>query len=141
VSQLDQAHRTVGAGYEEIYRQSQEEYHVNHIRGRVSEVSRTREGRLALKTEDTLIGRPMRLEVDLLVLLVGMCAAESNKDMGLPLRASGFFDPADSFAGNLRSALPNVFFAGTATAPKNVGESLNDAVAAAQFVSQTLRER
>jgi heterodisulfide reductase subunit A len=132
--------RMFGAGYEEIYRESQEKYHVNHIRGRISEVSRTRDGRLALKTEDTLIGRPMRLEVDLLVLLVGMCSAASNGAMGLPLRDSGFFAPIDSFAGSLRSARPNVFFAGTATAPKNVSESLHEGRAAAHEVYQTLRK-
>jgi len=133
--------RMFGAGYEEIYRESQEKYHVNHIRGRISEVGRTREGRLALKTEDTLVGRPMRLDVDLLVLLVGMCAAPSNKAMGLPLRDSGFFAPVDPFGGSLRAAVPRVFFAGTATAPKNVSESLHEGTAAAHAVCQILRER
>ncbi len=133
--------RMFGAGYEEIYRESQEKYHVNHIRGRISEVSRTHDGRLALKTEDTLIGRPMRLEVDLLVLLVGMCAAASNAKMGLELRGSGFFAPVDPFAGSLRAARPNVFFAGTATAPATVSESLHEAVTAAHEVYKTLKDR
>ena len=137
--------RMFGAGYEEIYRESQEKYHVNHIRGRISEVSRTHDGRLALKTEDTLIGRPMRMEVDMLVLLVGMCSAGSNAALagsaGLALRPSGFFDPADSFGGNLWSGRPNIFFAGTATAPKNVSESMNEGVAAAWQVYRTLKQQ
>ena len=136
--------RMFGAGYEEIYRESQEKWHVNHVRGRISEVSRTHDGRLALKTEDTLIGRPMRMEVDMLVLLVGMCSAQSNEALagsaGIGLRASGFFDPEDSFAGNLRSSNPNVFFAGTATAPKNVPESMNEGAAAAWQVYRNLKK-
>ena len=137
--------RMFGAGYEEIYRESQEKYHVNHIRGRISEVSRTHDGRLALKTEDTLIGRPMRMEVDMLVLLVGMCPAESNKALaesgGMGLRPSGFFDPADSFAGSLRSSNPNVFFAGAAAAPKNVPESMHEGVAVAWKVYRNLKKQ
>ena len=137
--------RMFGAGYEEIYRESQEKWHVNHVRGRISEVSRTLDGRLALKTEDTLIGRPMRMEVDMLVLLVGMCSAQTNEALaesgGIALRPSGFFDPKDSFAGNLRSANPNVFFAGTATAPKNVPESMNEGVTAAWQVYHNLKKQ
>lgn len=137
--------RMFGSGYEEIYRESQEKYHVNHVRGRISEVSRTHEGRLALKTEDTLIGRPMRMEVDMLVLLVGMCSAGSNTELaesaGIALRPSGFFDSVDSFAGSLQSANPNVFFAGTATAPKNVPESMNEGVAAAWQVYRNLKKQ
>ncbi|MCD8186926.1 MAG: CoB--CoM heterodisulfide reductase iron-sulfur subunit A family protein, partial [Rikenellaceae bacterium] len=137
--------RMFGAGYEEIYRESQEKYHVNHVRGRISEVSRTHQGRLALKTEDTLIGRPMRMEVDMLVLLVGMCPAPSNASLarsgGLALRASRFFDPADTFSGNLQSAHPNVFFAGTATAPKNVPESMNEGVAAAWQLYRSVKKQ
>ena len=85
----------------------------------------------------------MKMEVDLLVLLVGMCSAESNPLLAesgkLGLRPSGFFDAVDSFAGNLRSSNPAVFFAGTATAPKNVGESINDGIAAAHRVYQTIK--
>ena len=137
--------RMFGAGYEEIYRESQEKYLVSHVRGRISEVSKTHEGRLALKTEDTLIGRPMRLEVDMLVLLVGMCSAESNKELaesaGLGLRENGFFAPADSFAGNLRSGKSNIYFAGTATAPRNVPESMNEGTAAAWQVYRHLKQQ
>jgi heterodisulfide reductase subunit A len=136
--------RMFAEGYEEIYRESQEKYHVNHIRGRISEVSQTHEGRLLLKTEDTLIGRPMRMEVDLLILLVGMCAGPSNPSLavsgGLALRSSGFFDPLNPFAGNLRSNMKNLFFAGTATAPKNVSEAMNDGVAAAWQIYRTLTQ-
>ncbi len=128
--------RMFGPGYEEIYRQSQEEYKVVHIRGRISEVSPTLDGRLQMKTEDTLIGRPMKMEADMLVLLVGMCPARSNRSLAvsgnLSLGDSGFFAAADAFRGNTRCGENGrIFFAGTATAPKNVGESLNEGTAAA----------
>lgn len=137
--------RMFGAGYEEIYRESQEKYRVNHVRGRISEVSQTHGGRLALKTEDTLIGRPMRMEVDMLVLLVGMCGAESNRSVSetgnTPLLESGFFDTKDTFSGNVLSPRPNIYFAGTATAPKNVPESMNEGVTAAWQVYRNLKRQ
>lgn len=137
--------RMFGPGYEEIYRQSQEEYKVNHIRGRISEVSPTHDGRLQLKTEDTLIGRPMKMQADILVLMIGMCSATSNPSIAdsgrVDLRPSGFFNSADSFEGNTRSANPHIFFAGTATAPKNVSESINDGIAAAHNVSKMLKNK
>lgn len=127
--------RMFGPGYEEIYRESQEDYGVNHIRGRISEVSPTIGGRLQIKTEDTLVGRPMKMDADILVLLVGMCAAKSNKQLaesgGIKLRMSNFFAPANEFTGNTKSTNTNIFFAGAATAPKNVGESMNEGVVAA----------
>ncbi len=135
--------RMFGPGYEEIYRKSQEECHVNHIRGRISEVGPTYGGRLQLKAEDTLVGRPMKMEVDLLVLMVGMCTGASNARLAehphLRLRPSGFFDTADSFAGNVSTGSPNICLAGTATAPKNIGESINDAAAAAYRIYRHLK--
>jgi heterodisulfide reductase subunit A len=135
--------RMFGAGYEEMYRASQEKYGVNHIRGRISEVSETIDGRIQLKTEDTLVGRPMRMTADLLVLLVGMCCGAGNIRMaggnGLELRPTGFFLPKDSFRGNVSSKNPRIFFAGTASAPKNVGESINEGRAAAYGIYEMLK--
>ena len=64
--------RMFGPFYEELYRESQEKYNVNYIRGKVSEASATINRRVSLKVEDTLAGRPLKMEVDLLVLMVGM---------------------------------------------------------------------
>lgn len=134
--------RMFGPGYEEIYRESQEDYGVNHIRGRISEAGPTIDGRLQIKTEDTLVGRPMKMDVDMLVLLIGMCSAKSNgalaESAGISLRKSEFFAPTDSFINNTLSGNANVFFAGTATAPKNVGETINESIAAAHNVAKHL---
>ncbi len=64
--------RMGGAHYEELYRESQEKYGINYIRGKVSEVSENINNKLVIKVEDTLAGRPLKMELDMLVLMAGM---------------------------------------------------------------------
>jgi heterodisulfide reductase subunit A len=136
--------RMFGPGYEELYQQAQQESNVNFIRGRVSEASPTIDGRLQIKAEDTLVGRPMKMTVDMLVLVVGMKAAAENGRVaasrkGLKLAANGFFAPVDLFTGSVSSGVPGVFYAGAATAPKTLGESMAEGAMAAGRVVEYLK--
>ena len=127
--------RMFGPGYEEMYRRAQLEHNVHFIRGRISEVSPTIDSRLQIKAEDTLTGRPLKMGIDMLVLLIGMRANDMNPSLvaesGLESQGSGFMQPKDSFLGNVESNVEGIFYAGAITAPKNVGESLNEGTAAA----------
>ncbi len=127
--------RMFGPGYEEMYRRAQLEHNVHFVRGRISEVSPTIDNRLQIKAEDTLTGRPLKMGVDMLVLLIGMRSNDMNSsleaDAELKRQESGFMQPKDSFLGNVESNIEGIFYAGAITAPKNVGESLNEGTAAA----------
>ncbi len=127
--------RMFGPGYEELYREAQQRYNIHFVRGRISEASPTIDGGIQIKAEDTLTGRPLRMSVDLLVLLVGMRANDDNTALaaaaGLERAPSGFMAPRDPFLGNVRSNVGGIFYAGTVSAPKNIGETLNEAAAAA----------
>ena len=129
-----------GPGYEEMYRRAQLEHNVHFIRGRISEVSPTIDNRLQIKAEDTLTGRPLKMGIDMLVLLIGMRANDMNPSLvvesGLQSQGSGFMQPRDSFLGNVESNVEGIFYAGAITAPKNVGESLNEGTAAALAAAQ-----
>ena len=70
--------RMWGQGFEEMYREAQEKYGVNFVRGRISEAASTFDNRVQIKAEDTLMGNPMTMNADLLVLMVGMCASEGT---------------------------------------------------------------
>lgn len=136
--------RMFGPGYEEMYRRAQEEHNIHFIRGRISEASETIDRKVQIKAEDTLIGRPLKMTVDMLVLIVGMSAGGSNRvfasaNPAIGLADSGFVQPRDMFAGNVCSGAPNIFYAGAVTAPKNVGESLNEGVAAAMRAAEYLK--
>ena len=82
--------------------------------------------------------------VDMLVLIVGMKAGASNMSLsrccGVALYPSGFVKPLDQFAGNVRSGSERIFYAGTVTAPKNIGESINEAVVAAREAARAIKE-
>ena len=126
--------RMFGPNYEELYRESQEKHNVNYIRGKVSEASVSINNRLVIKVEDTLAGRPLKMELDLLVLMVGMEMAGSGarlaKSSGLKAGGNGFFASADShYASNL-SSMKGVFYAGSCTAPMNITDSISHARAA-----------
>ncbi len=131
--------RMFGPGYEELYQQAQQESGINFIRGRVSEAAPTIDGRIQIKAEDTLVGRPMKMTVDMLVLIVGMKAAGGNERIaascpGVTLAANGFVAPRDLFTGSVETGAAGVFVAGAATAPKTIGESIAEGAMAAEQV-------
>lgn len=135
--------RMFGPGYEEMYREAQQTHNIHFVRGRVSEASPTFEGRIQIKAEDTLTGRPLRMSVDMLVLIVGMRANDDNASFaqtnGLNCSASGFMTPRDLFLGNVKSGVDGIFYAGAVTAPKNIGETINEGIAAADAAVEYLR--
>ena len=134
--------RMFGPGYEELYREAQQSYNIHFIRGRISEASPTIEGRLQIKAEDTLTGRPLKISVDMLVLLIGMRSNDDNASLaesaGLKLAPSGFMSPRDLFLSNVRSNRDGIFYAGAVTAPKSIGEVLNEGSAVADAVIEYL---
>ena len=135
--------RMFGPGYEELYREAQERHNIHFVRGRISEAAETINKRIQIKAEDTLTGRPLRMTVDMLVLLVGMSAnyenAELAKRAGLELSPNGFFRTVDSFLGAVRSQREGIFFAGAATAPKSLADTLAEASLTASAVYEYLK--
>lgn len=134
--------RMFGPGYEELYRQAQLEYNIHFVRGRISEAAQTLNHRIQIKAEDTLVGRPMKMDVDMLILIVGMQAGASNlafsRHCGVELYPSGFVKPSDVFVRNTCSGTSNVVYAGTVTAPKNIPETINEAIVSAHRLAELL---
>jgi heterodisulfide reductase subunit A len=130
--------RMGGAYYEELYREAQEEWGVNFIRGKVSEVSESINDKLIVKVEDTLAGRPLKMELDMLVLMAGMEMSEGGSRIaeksGLDTGKNRFFSPSDNHFGSNRSNISGVFYAGTCTMPMNITETISHARAAASDV-------
>ncbi|XWK88394.1 MAG: FAD-dependent oxidoreductase [Phormidium sp.] len=134
--------RVFGRGYEELYRTSQEKYGIQFIRGRLSEANEKTDGTLLLRVEDTLTARPMRLTVDLLGLMVGMCG---NSDMSevanLKVGIDRFYETANMQYSNNSSHREGIFLAGTATGPKAIVESITDGRSAASEIAAFLLSR
>lgn len=137
--------RMFGPGYEELYREAQERYNVHFVRGRISEAAETINERIQIKAEDTLTGRPLRMTVDMLVLLVGMSPNYETSDIAasaqLPLAPNGYFKAKNSFLGAVMSEREGIFYAGAATAPKSLADTLAEASLTASAVDAYLKRR
>lgn len=134
--------RMFGPGYEEMYREAQERHNIKFVRGRLSEAAENQEKQLQIKVEDTLVGRPLRMTLDLMVLLVGMEASEGSRKMasalGLELAPNGFIRPADPHWGTNLTGAEGVFVAGSCSAPMSLTDTLADARSAADSITEYL---
>ncbi|MBR2428617.1 MAG: CoB--CoM heterodisulfide reductase iron-sulfur subunit A family protein [Alistipes sp.] len=137
--------RMFGPGYEELYREAQQKYNVHFVRGRISEAAETINQRIQIKAEDTLTGRPLRMTVDMLVLLVGMSPNYENEELAerssLALAPNGFFKYNDSFLGAVRSNQEGIFYVGAATAPKSLADTLAEASMTASAVAEYIKDK
>jgi heterodisulfide reductase subunit A len=135
--------RMGGAHYEEFYRESQEKWGVNFIRGKVSEASENINNRIVVKVEDTLAGRPLKMELDILVLMAGMEISEGGRTLaentGLKTGDNRFFETADHHYRTNVSNIEGVFYAGTCIAPMNIPDTISHARAAAAEVVDYLK--
>ena len=127
--------RMFGRHFEELYREAQEVYGVQFIRGRLSEASENKDKTIVVKAEDTLLGKPIKMTVDLMVLMVGMELSKTLvplvEKMELEVGDDRFITPFDEQLFPNNTMKKGVFVAGTCTGPKNITETLNDAKSAA----------
>lgn len=131
--------RMYGMHFEALYKEAQEKYAINFIRGRLSEANENMDGSILLKAEDTLSGKPLKMSVDLLVLMLGFMPSEGTKVigkmLGLQFGVNRFFKTADQHTLTNVSNIPGVFFAGACTAPKTITNTITDARAAATTIA------
>jgi heterodisulfide reductase subunit A2 len=137
--------RMFGMGYEELYQEAQEKYGINFIRGRVSEGAPTRSGAIQVKAEDTLLGVPLRAEVDWLILLIGMEPApqtvQLTATMAMQRDSSGFLRRQDPLIKPWNTREEGVFIAGACCGPASVPESVTQGRAAASAVLNYLSRK
>ena len=135
--------RMFGPGYEELYREAQEKYNIKFVRGRLSEASENREKQLLIKVEDTLVGKPLKMTLDLMVLMVGMEPSEGSTQLasmlGLDIAPNGFIRVGDPHTGTNRTNRPGIFIAGCSSSPMNLTDTLTDARSAAITIGEYLK--
>jgi heterodisulfide reductase subunit A len=136
--------RLGGRLFEYCYKTSQIDYKVQFIRGRLSETNENPDKTIVLRYEDTLIGRPAKITVDMVILLVGMEPDHSILNL-LPeidnqIGRDGFFG-----TGRIDYAYQNtengLFFAGSCTGPKSVTQSTDEAAEVAFRVNMYLKKK
>ncbi|MCK5562072.1 MAG: FAD-dependent oxidoreductase, partial [Thermoplasmata archaeon] len=79
--------RTAGKGYEEFTQRAMEEEEIIYLRGKVSKVYRD-EDKIIVMGVDTLIGKVVEIEADLVVLATAIVPSEGVKELASKLRIS-----------------------------------------------------
>lgn len=136
--------RMWGKGFEEMYRVAQEQYNIRFVRGRISEAAGTFDGGVQIKAEDTLIGKPLKMRTDLLVLMLGMEASCGTKQLAKSCGIVGDY----GFAGSLDPHLNDnhthrkgLFLAGTCKRPMSLTDVIADARSAAMEIINYLSKQ
>jgi len=134
--------RMWGQGYEELYREAQEQYGVYFIRGRISEAAATFDGKVQIKSEDTLMGLPLKMTPDLLVLMIGMEPSNGTKQLANQCKCEeeyGFFKTLNPISADQKTDKKGLFVAGACKRPMSIPDVLADARAAAVEIDEYLK--
>jgi len=125
--------RAFGKGFEEFYDRVKGEG-VYYRRGNVSEVYKKAD-KLICRAEDTLLGKPIEVEADLVVLATGMqpstSAPEVAKLMKLSTSPDRFFLEAHPKLRPVDTGSDGVFLAGCCQGPKDIPDTVAQASASA----------
>jgi len=122
-----------GKGYQEFYKRVREEG-IYFIRGKGSEIFK-RDGRLVVAAEDTLLGTPLEISVDMVVLGTGLTARRGAERVaqifGISQSADGFFMEAHPKLRPVSTNVDGIFLAGCCQGPKDIPDTVAHASAAA----------
>ncbi len=127
--------RAFGKGFEDLFQRARREG-VRFVRGIPGEIIEDfHTGNLTLLGENTLLGKPYRTSMDLVILSVGIKpqknAAEIQRLLNLACDTDGFFMEAHPKLRPVDTTTGGVFLAGAAEGPKDIKDSVTQASAAA----------
>ena len=135
--------RMYGFWEDQIYWKAQEEKKVNYIRGIVTEITK-RGDTVVIKGEDTTLGRPMEVAMDVVILSVGMEPSEGTKQMAsvfnLPLESHGFIETIGGALNTVSTSRSGIYVAGAAAGPADLEDSISMGGAAAMKAAAFVRK-
>jgi len=118
--------RSYGKGYEEYYERAKT-LGVRFLRGIPSDVLADRNG-MTIQVENSETSEVQVLHPDLVVLSVGIGPAEKTGQIaerfGIPLEDTGFIKPLHDAFDTVATLRPGIYVAGTATAPRDIPDSV-----------------
>lgn len=120
--------RMYGYWENEIYWPAQEKYKVNYIKGMATEIVKKGD-KVLVKGEDTTFRRPMEVEMDMVILSVGMEPSEGTKEMaeifGINKNKYGFIETIGGCLDTVSTNVPGVYAAGATTGPADLEDSVS----------------
>ncbi|MDA8209080.1 MAG: FAD-dependent oxidoreductase [Actinomycetota bacterium] len=115
--------RMYGYWETQIYWPAQEKHHVQYVKGIITEVL-PKDGRLLVRGEDTTMGRPMEVPMDLVVLSVGMEPSPGTRKMaevlGIEQNRFGFIEAPKGPLDTVATSREGVFAAGASLGPADL---------------------
>ena len=126
--------RMYGYWENEIYWVAQEKHRVQYIKGVISEVL-PKGDQLIVRGEDTTMGRPMELPMDIVVLSVGMEPSAGTREVTrlLKIRPNrfGFIDAAGAPLDPVSTSREGIYACGAALGPADLEDTVSSAANAA----------
>jgi heterodisulfide reductase subunit A len=131
--------RCFGEGYEEFYKRLSEEG-VNFIRGKVAKITDQaltdeEKGKLIVVSENTLLGKMVRVPVDMVILCSALEARSDAENVAkifaLNRRADGFFLERHVKLDPVATPTDGIFIAGCCEGPRDIPDTVAQASAAA----------
>ncbi|MFA4878044.1 MAG: CoB--CoM heterodisulfide reductase iron-sulfur subunit A family protein [Methanoregula sp.] len=118
--------RAYGKGYEEYFERAKA-MGIRFLRGMPSDVLQDRNG-MSLQVEDSETAEVQVLHPELVVLSVGMGPSDKTSQIAekfrIPVEESGFVRPANDAVDTVATIRPGIYVAGTATAPRDIPDSV-----------------
>ncbi|MBI1801917.1 MAG: CoB--CoM heterodisulfide reductase iron-sulfur subunit A family protein [Chloroflexi bacterium] len=126
--------RMYGYWENEIYWPAQEKYKVQYVKGIVTEILKKGD-KLLVRGEDTTMGRPVEVTMDVVVLSNGMEPSAGTKEMarvlGLQQNKYGFIEVPHDALDPTATSVPGIFVSGAAAGPRDLDDSVGTGGAAA----------
>ena len=118
--------RSYGKGYEEYFERAKN-LGVRFLRGMPSDVLADTNG-MSLQVENSETAELQVLHPDLVVLSVGIGPSERSSEIaerfGIPLEDTGFIKTVHDAVDTVATLCPGIYVAGTATAPRDIPDSV-----------------
>ena len=127
--------RSGGKGYEEFVQRTMEDDETIYLRGRVSKLHRTKDGKVRVLGTDTLTGQNVEIDADMVVLALAMQPSKGTEQAAKVLKIGrdkdGFLAEAHPKLKPVESVTAGIYLAGAAQGPKDIPETVSQASAAA----------
>jgi heterodisulfide reductase subunit A len=134
--------RAFGKGFEEFYDRVKHEGAM-YRRGSVSEIYK-RGDRVVVRAEDTILGEPLEMEADLVVLATGVVPRADVEDVAGLLKIGrspdGFFAEAHPKMRPVDTLRDGIYLAGCCQGPRDIPDTVAQAKAAASSAIVILRQ-
>ena len=133
-----------GKGFEEFHQKARSELGIKYVRAEVSRIVENPISRnLHLYARNITVGDPIKAEFDMVVLSTGLVPAASKefqKNLSIKTGEDGFFLAVSPKVDSVSTNVDGVFLAGVAEGPKDVAESIEQAILAASRAATVLKE-